>query len=673
MGRDWAEQAAEGAARVEARYAGRWTEPPTRHDALTTNAGVMLWQGAPVSLWPAWSAEGPLTVASLYAPLGYERVVASQPLDSAPGRLARALAARPSLIEHVCAPFVMAAVDAEAQTLTLFTDALGVGRLYELRTPHGWVWSNRPEAALAFAGITAAADPVGWAHISVADEMFGDVTPYAGVHAVDAATRIEWDGRAGKLTRSAIDTVASLAAADRSRQAGELIEVAADQLTGMAESVTRLYPDRPVVDLTGGRDSRLVVAAFLAAGADIALHTHDAVPGDLQTARELVALLPDPPEHRIEHVATGGAVTSAPWSATRNAAKWHTFAEALRPYSYLHYHAPGYIDTPGPLTIGGAGGELAHGFYYPARREQLEKSPLGDMLSAFTHTIVQRGAPVAGARAEARAAVRDHVAATLASIAAAGYRDATILDVYYLRERIRRWGSTGERPGVVSPLLGISFVRAALALTPQQRVENMLHRELTRRLAPAWDDVPYFPAERSAPAVRSTRPPRVVRLADATDRDEIHSIITDERAWADHFDTAVVRGLWAASTRGETDTRQERILRAVTWRATFGDHLERLEGAEPSRPHVVWTPPPPVAEPAADAGDAADAIDAVAAQGSAAAKVGMRVTSIEPNGWTRTVARRLAATQAWAELRDTPPGAAVRSVAAQARRRGIRL
>lgn len=653
----------EGFARVEARYAPRWSAPPRRREAVSASAGMALWEREPVSLWPSWAVDRATSVASLYAPVGYERLIAATPLADAPLRLAAELARRPASIEALCPPFVCAALDSSADELRLCTDAVGVGRLFEARTPWGWVWSNRPEAALAFAGLPARADEVAWAHIAVADEVFGQVSAYAGVRVVDAATSVHWDGRAGRLTASAVDVVASWATADPAARGGELIEAAAQELAGVAASVPRLFAGEPVVDLTGGRDSRLVAAAFVAAGGPVRLHTHDALPGDLQVARELVAALGEsaPVEHLVEHVATGGVAAPRPWRAMERARAWHAFAEGTRPYSYLHYPAPEHIDGPRPVAIGGAGGEVAHGYFYPPGWEELQRLAATQMIAAFTDRVVARLAPVAGAHPDAREVVRAQIAATLGEIHGRGYRDATLLDVFYVRERVRRWGATGERPGVISPLLAPSFLRAALSLTPAQRAGHTLHRELTRALVPAWADAPYYPAEYAGPAAAGRpRPaaPLVVRLGDAADSAAVNALVRDPQVWSAAFDPGVVARLWDRSVQGCTDARQERIVRAVVWRGAFADHLADLDGTSCPRPPVPWVAP--AAEPI-------EPVAVTAVPGVANAVPGRPTTSPRVDGATR-LARRVARTGVWRVCRDTPVGGLVR--AAWARRRG---
>jgi hypothetical protein len=142
-----------------------------------------------------------------------------------------------------------------------------------------------------------------------------------------------------------------------------------------------------------------------------------------------------------------------------------------------------------------------------------------------------------------------------------------MLDYFYVAERLRRWGTTGERGGVVSPLLVPSFVRAAFALKPAQRVGNELHRRLVQQLVPEWADVPFFKPTR----VRGSAP-RVRRLADAADRDQIEDLLQD----VEGFDPQALATLWAASAAGASSATAEATLCQALWRATFDLHLADL-------------------------------------------------------------------------------------------------
>ena len=289
-------------------------------------------------------------MASVGTPLGIERITSRPPAEAAM-ELARILRAAPGRIFDLTPPFVLGAIDAEADSLDLFTDALGVGRLFEVRTAWGWVWSNRPVAALKFAGLPLHPDPLGWSQLAVADELFRDVTPVSGVRAVGPATRVSW--RRSRLTVQALDTVTSQLTPEG--QLDDLIEEAASDLKSTVSSIGRWFEGTPIVDLSGGRDSRLVSAAFLASGTDMVLHSHDAVPGDLVIAKELVDLLGREVEHRIRHTGTGNSKPVELPSAVDAAYSWHEHAEGLRPSSFLFHHPPApWMPIPASWSVASA-------------------------------------------------------------------------------------------------------------------------------------------------------------------------------------------------------------------------------------------------------------------------------------------------------------------------------
>lgn len=121
----------DGCRRVERAYDGRWQESPVRHLHNAPHGGLILWEGGRFSRWPAWSATGARSVASLYAPVGYERVVQAEPLATAPTRLATELDRCPSGMDEILPPFVLGSLDEDGDRLRLTTDSLGIGRLFE--------------------------------------------------------------------------------------------------------------------------------------------------------------------------------------------------------------------------------------------------------------------------------------------------------------------------------------------------------------------------------------------------------------------------------------------------------------------------------------------------------------------------------------------------------------
>jgi hypothetical protein len=591
VSRDGAVRAAAGRARVEAYYGDLWDHEAKHQGYDGSTVGLHLWD-RPDShcFWPSWHDAGDLRVASLHTPLGYQRVVGDVSPYDAPGRLAQAVRRTPASFLELAPPFSMAVLDPAEERLELFTDSIGVGRLFQLRLPDGWVWSNRPVAALLFAGVPAAAAPRGWSFAAACGWFMDDSTPYDGVLAVPGATHIVADGSRQQRIVSRIET-----ASVWSTDSPETVEETAEALQDVARSVGRLWPGQPTVDLSGGRDSRVVAAAFLAAGVDLKLNSHDAVTGEVEVAESLVRAYPGTVDHVVSRKPPGGPARSQqvkpqPLELVERARRWHRYAEGLRPASYLFHAPPRSLTAVDHLAIGGAGGEVAHGHFYPADVLQLDELPLQPKLRAFGNRLQTRLTPTAGPGEPARAAVAEQIERVLLTAVHGGIQNATMLDYFYVVERLRRWGTTGERSGIVSPLLVPAFVRAAFALDPAHRVDNALHSALVRRLVPEWADIPFFKPVAAAPR----RAPAKVRcLADAADRELIEALLTD----VEGFDAHALNTLWAASVAGASSAAAEATLRQALWRATFDQHLEEVNHHVPAGPPPIARVATPVAKP----------------------------------------------------------------------------
>jgi hypothetical protein len=223
-------RAAAGRARVAAYYGDRWTH----HGYDGQHVGLHLWdQDDDTCRWPAWDDTSDLRVASVHAPVGWQ--------SPKPAQLAQAVRRTPASFLQLLPPFTMAVLDPAADQLDLFTDSLGVGDLYELQLPDGCVWTNRPVAALLFAGVPAAADSRGWTFAAACGWFMDDSTPYDGVLAVPGATHIVADGYRQLATSSSSPEEPTVTLED------------------VARSVATLWPGQLLVDESGSQE---IAAAF---------------------------------------------------------------------------------------------------------------------------------------------------------------------------------------------------------------------------------------------------------------------------------------------------------------------------------------------------------------------------------------------------------------------------
>ena len=584
---------AEGLGRVEAWYEPLWGSTPRRHQAVHGHLGLVLWADpADQSRWPAWVERAGTTVATLHSPPGHERLLGGVRLAEAPLALAAHLRRNPADVSRLTPAWVLAELDTVAGRLTLVTDGLGLGRLHEVRTAEGVFWSNRPVAALRFAGAQAEPDVQAWRRMAACDWAMGDRTPYQGVSVVPAGTQVTADARG--VRRGHQDVLTGLRERRRDPLTTSSLAGTADALAETASAVAATWPGTPVLSLSGGRDSRLVVAAFLAAGRPVTLKTYGAEGGEAETARRLVDLLPHPVEHEV---TTPAAERSQPrrTGALARARRWHDVTEGLRPSIYLRSNAPKRLLRHDPPLICGVGGEFGHAPGYPDDVERLEGLPLERRLDGFARALQAKITLPRGLAPHALDAATQQIRAVLDHAAGRGVIDAKALDWFYADERLRRWGMAGESAGRVMPLLVSEFVSAAFGLTTAQSRASALHGALIERLVPAWTAVPYYSA-----TLGQRQRVRQQRLWEESDADLLDELVQQPHDWGDAFDVPRVQGIWSRARAGKAGPRDELLLQRVVWRAAFADHLAAVNGmATPVRPQVALQTARPAPAPPA--------------------------------------------------------------------------
>ncbi len=325
-----------GLSRVEDHYQ-RYAGAPLKHEGRDVDGvGLHIWEAASEGRrWPAWQEDRHRSVATVYAPVRYESLVGDLPPHRAAVRLVDALRARPEDVLRLSCPFVLAGIDDTAE-LTLFTDAVGLGRLFQLRVAGGWVWSNRPAAVLLFAGARARRDARGWRFQAGTDSFMDGTSPFDDVTRVTEATCIRVAGGTGRCLVTRLDPLAYWLSGNPSEDPlhPDSVAAVAQELQEVARSAGRLWAQRPEIGLTGGRDSRVVAAAFLSSGVDARYHTNDNPVGEADIARELIRRWPTPVEHDIRHPPSSMQAYGPPATgAIERAMHWMRLLDGTQPAS----------------------------------------------------------------------------------------------------------------------------------------------------------------------------------------------------------------------------------------------------------------------------------------------------------------------------------------------------
>jgi hypothetical protein len=571
-----------GLSRVEAHYGRLYGEPLLAHARVDGAVGMALWHPADDRLrWPLWTERGGMAVASTNAVTGWERVVGEAELPAAAADLGEALASDPARLALLNPPFVIGVHDQGARSLTIINDAIATARLYAFRTDAAFVWSNRLGALPLFAGVAPSADPEGWAIHAATGWFLGETTPIQGATKVAPGTAIVVRTTAGaaQVSTRQTDAVHRLVAPRRAsfrRSAAE----AAGQAEGLARSVAAAWSVSPTVNLSGGRDSRISAAGFVAAGVDAEFRTMDIEPGEAELAGDLIAAAGRSFPHTITEPERG-----EPGEHLRERiGAIHLVHDGMaNPMSALQ--APVSLpqrSLPRPLVTG-HGGELGHGFYY-------SRATLSGLRAGGTHELVGR-LERAGRRRH-NAASEDAYGAYLAEIERTletgrsyGLAGPDLLDYYYLAQRLSFRAGLGSRNDRYSACATPAFVRACFDLTPRQRLKAKLHRRVVGLLVPGWKRIPFF--QSGAGRTREMNRDRI--WAKPRHADELQELISDESSWAEWLDAPRIHAMWDEARDGGGHPHYESVFMRLAWRACFEDHL-RLLAARASRDPQIDQP-----------------------------------------------------------------------------------
>ncbi len=509
-------------------------------------------------------------IASSYVPTGAGRLGGA----GGPEAVARAaLDAPESIVRTLDPPAVFAVAEPGAERLTIVNDCLGAGRLYELARPEVRVWSNRPGAIPLFLGERPEADDEAWELFAAMGWFIREATPFRGLRRVPRGT-VARCSREGCEARA---TGAIAALVGRGADLEQGMDRFAEEATGVARALGELFPEWPQVDLSGGRDSRLSAAFFVAAGAPAVFATSDMTPGEAAVAKELMRRAGREADHQVR------------WAGDREKVYDKGLRERARAVHLVHDGMRHASKVRGKMTlpftfashaeVSGHGGEIAHGFYYTTQRAL---GKLGGGEEAIRERLDQ------AARRRHRAATersyergREAVAATLAEGRELGVEGPALLDWFYLAERFSHRSGLAADTQRFTFFACQGFLRAAFALTPEQRLGDRLHRELTARLVPAWGDVPYFAAERPRGPIarlrrRRYRTEKRAMIWEGTDGEELDAMIAAGGAWTAMYDAGRVRELLAECRAGRPDSHYQDPFEGIAYRTAFDDHLALL-------------------------------------------------------------------------------------------------
>ncbi len=396
--------------------------------------------------------------------------------------------------------YVLAYGSAWDKTTTIITDLVGSFHAYVRQLDCGVAISG---SSLLLAQMAEAKpDPVGCQEFLHTGVIYEDRSLYEGIRKLPPASVITFatDGKRRTRTYWSVDRLTP-----ESLAGDEAVDQLWNSLVTSAEISSRSFSNI-ACDLTGGYDSRAVVAAFFAAGCDfstVVSGTEDN--SDVRVSRELATVTGKPHSvfPRLENPS---------WTDLHNALSLTDGECDLLEYaSTARTH--GELSARYDVSINGSFGELARGYWWEillpriGARRPLDCSKLARLrfdVSPFDHSLF---------RPEYRLDLSAHLAEVVkrSNSQLADAPNTFQMDVTYLTMRMQRWqGRIASSTNRMWPCLSLFMFRSCLETMLQAksrlRSRSLLIRTMLDRYQPRLAQQPLEHGYPAVPATLQTLP-----------------------------------------------------------------------------------------------------------------------------------------------------------------------
>lgn len=556
-----------GIGRLRAHYGPLADYPLEAHVATGAGQGlVVLGDAEPRCAWPFFAEDSSMAVGCAYVPSGFGAATGlGSPSNEAALALGRTLAGDPAASRHLVPPFAIAMLDKRTDELMVVNDWLGAGRCLEVTFPEGTFWTNRAAAAHLFAGHEAQADQASWRVLAGAGWFMGRKTPIEGVRAVPPGSCLRATG--DRVDRRRLGVLPALFTAPEPYE--ELRDHAAEQALEQVHLADELWEGQATVELSGGRDSRVVAAAAVAAGSNARAITSDRTVGEADVALELMSRASGNLEHKLRKTNDEEALLDRP--LLERALNVHLLHDGMRHAQKVRGNQDMPRARPSSATLSGHGGEIAHGFYYSTQRE-LWRIRLGGSEERLKRAMKLFPKVRKLARRDCVDAATVATEEALAAAEEAGLSGPERLEWFYLTERFAHRQGLASHAERLSVFATPGFVAAAFSMKPRDRMASRLHNDLVARFVPEWSDVGFF-----APAEGSSSPTRRRKLWESPeDSAAVDELLASEGAWTEIYRPDAMRETWAGLKAGEGNQKWEAAFEGAVYRQAFEDFLARV-------------------------------------------------------------------------------------------------
>lgn len=256
-------------------------------------------------------------------------------------------------------------------------------------------------------------------------------------------------------------------------------------------SLGRYFQRKPIADLSGGKDSRLLAAAALTSEVTDTVRTVRSDHGEVETAEELVAAYKGNVIHLVTDVATPSTNTEGRDLEEHISTMMKGTEGATVPFTALRGPSfSGYV----PFVIArfnGHGGEALHGgeYYKGPWAAKLQGRGSEGALERLTAMVSVARATTDAARAQSVETMRNRINTGLSMGVTTAHG---LLNYHYSAERMPLWASSSPNRSVITPYYSSGLLKQIGRTFTGPSEFDRFYNRILQNLIPEWTSIPFY-------------------------------------------------------------------------------------------------------------------------------------------------------------------------------------
>lgn len=526
-------------------------------------------------LWDNVYEKNDLSLITYAPPANWKKYCKSQDVSAGPEELLEYVTLNNDSSFDFSAPTCFAVINKSKSEMDIYTDTIGFSRLYEYRGRNGWYWSNRAGALPLFSDEKAEMNKDGWASLAAAGWFIDNASPIDKVTRVKQGIKINVNNDKYQ-PRKQIDYGAFSNIVSQKPQEKLDLKKIAEDMKFTLNSFQALWDLPFIVDLSGGKDSRICSAAAISSGIEnVEFRTVANYDDELQVAQELLSKVGLEHKHTVIYPTTDDEVI-----IEKNPIKermklfFHITDGDCTPAVVQNNISENTLYKPSKkIKVAGALGAVAKPLYY--NTDKRVKKLISLKNDAAITRIKDTYFKYSSVRPEMETKTVEMIASTVQSGKSLGIHNLTLLDYFYLADRGRRWSPQSNHIDRFSVFFSNEFLTQSMNMSLDERMNADFFLGITKYLVPEWENARYF--------IKSTevdeRSDKKMRLWQTSDKEEIEEILNNPDIWNEYFDEEKLIKLWEDAKNdvlGAYTDASEKLFYRVMMIAHYQDHLKRV-------------------------------------------------------------------------------------------------